>query len=274
MKRRQKSKSYETKTMSTLNSRTVSSRNAHLISRCPVGTGLLSLTSGGAISALGGFSPSGSSAVFEIIPINLGWVADLAGHFAYWKLHRMTLVYTPTYRAVTDSAALLSAGTAAFGFADDPANIVGSAVATIQELRSGGEFSLGSAWSLSYKPSGPQADWLYTTTVGSSQTGSNMRLASAGQLIAASSVAASGLFYSATSHGRLELIFDVSFKGAVPFRVPSLVQDGGGEQKSQSEERKAQPASTDALRATAKAKALSLDSGDYELVEVVRSVRR
>lgn len=274
MKRRQVSKGTPSKVLSSLNSRTASSRNAHLITRCPLGTGLCTLTSGGAITTLGGFAASGSSAVFEILPINLGWVADIACHFAYWKLHRMTLCYTPVYHAVTNSVGLATAGTAAFGFSDDPANIVGSSVATLLELRSGGEFELDRKWALSYKPTGPQSDWLYTSSVGSSQTGSNMRLASAGQILAATSVGSTSGFYSGST-GRLELIFEISFKGAVPYRVPTLLADGESERKQSTEERKSSSSLTGSAATAARAKALSLDSGgDYELVEVVRSVRR
>ena len=276
MNRRQVRKGTPSKTLSSLNSKCAMLRNLHSITRCPVGTGALTLGGGGDVSTtgLGGYAPNGSSGVFEIIPINLGWVADVASHFAYWKLHRATLVYTPRFHAVTNSVGLASAGTAAFGFADDPANIVGSSAAALLELRSGGEFEMDRKWTLSYKPTGPQANWLYTTTAGSSQTGSNMRLGSAGQILCSSFTTASTSGFYSQVVGRLELIFEISFKGAVPYRVPSLFL-GDAEQKQSTEERKSSSSLTGSAATAARTKALSLDSGgDYELVEVVRSVRR
>jgi hypothetical protein len=275
MKRRQIRKGTPSKTLSSLNSRCVSQRTAHVITRCPLGTGELTLGGGGAIgtTGLGGFAPNGSSSVFEILPINLGWVADFASHFAYWKLHQITLMYTPRFHAVTNSVGLATAGTAAFGIADDPANIVGSSVATLQELRSGGEFELDRKWSLSYKPTGQQAVWQYCTSAGSSQTGSNMRLASAGQILCTSSAVSTSGFYSQVV-GRLELIYECSFKGAVPFRVPSISLGEGG-QKTSTEEKKSLSSPSGSVATAARTKTAYFDSGgDYELVEVVRSARR
>jgi hypothetical protein len=270
MKRSSKSKKAP---LSSLNSRCAMLRTAHIVSRCPLGTGNLALTSGGAISTIGGFSPNGSSAVFELLPINLGWVADLASHFAYWKLHRISLCYTPTYHAVTNSVGLATSGSAAFGFNDDPANIVGSSAGTLMELRSGGEFELDRKWSLSYTPTGCQADWLYTSSVGSSQTGSNMRLASAGQILGVSTVLSTSGLYSAAQIGRLELIFELSFKGAVAYRVPSFISTGESERKTSSEEKKVEAKSATAA-AVLRTPRQSTPAEEYELVELVRSVRR
>jgi len=173
-----------------------------------------SVTTGG----VGGFNP-GTSGAYEIKVTDLGWLADLASHFALWKLHRLTLVFTPTRQVVTTFADLtagstVGTGIVCVGISDDVDAYTAATPAVIQELRSSGEFALGHPWSLSYRPTGRASEWLYT----SKESGSDKRLVAAGVLVMASSaVTAANL-----TVGRLELIVEVSMKGAVPFRTPLL----------------------------------------------------
>lgn len=214
--------SYERKmkkrSLAPLNGRVASKREAHIITRLFLGTsGNLVLDGSGNVgtASLGGFDTAGSGA-FELRPANLGWIVDLASHFAYWKLHRASLVYTPMFQSVSGATAY-NQGTVAIGFQDDP-NVPSSVTGpNVLELRCSGEFSEQRRFKLDYVPDRKslQAGWLYCDATTTSTTSAQQRLTSAGVLVA-KSTAASGL---SGSVGRLELIVEISLRGAVGYHT-------------------------------------------------------
>jgi hypothetical protein len=253
------------KSLSSMNGRVVSTRTAHVVSRCPLGTGDLLLSGSGGLTtnSFGGFPVSGSTA-WQPRPINLGWVADLASHFAYFKLNRITLKYAPRFRPVVD-AALSTAGVISVGFADDPARATSGTPAVVQELRSAGEFSLDRAFSLDYVPTGPQGRWLFSSEVVAPGTTAD-RICSPGIFIGAMSSVATATFYGVTV-GRLELIFDISFKGAVAYVIPTEMSPDRPESKTETK------STTSSAGASASVKDLiakkeALKEQDYELVDL------
>jgi hypothetical protein len=157
----------------------------------------------------------------------LGWIIDLAAHFAYWKLHRLRLVYKPRFVSpAATAAAPASAGMLLVGVVDDPARLPTSGF-NIMELRSAGEYDLSRPFALDYIPTGRAADWLWCDRE-NSLTNSNIRQVDAGVLVFNSSIASS--FVSGTI-GMMYWEFDVSFKGASLYQAPTLALSAGEEKK-------------------------------------------
>lgn len=250
-------------TLSHFNGRTALKRDAHIVTRFPLGTGNLSVGASGTVTTggVGGFNTNGTGS-YLLRPTEMGWIADLASHFALWKLHRLTLMFTPTRRIVTTFADLtagstVGTGVVVVGFNDDISRPTAATAAVIQELRSSGEFDLGRPWSLSFKPTGIAAGWLYC----SKESTSDPRLVEAAQLCMVSSAATAANL----TVGRLELIVDISMKGAAPFSTPLLDRPLIGAV----EEQKSSPPSRGAGAPTGAQAGSRGDGGDeYELVQI------
>jgi hypothetical protein len=179
--------------------------------------GAVATDSGGGITSIGAYGPSTSSP-YLIKPINLGWLADLGAHFAYWRLKKCTFVYTPRYKTPASTAAVpCSGGVAVFGVNDDPARDT-STGSNMYELRSAKQVDLTAPWTLDYVPTGPQADWLQTSQDGGTGT-SIVRQTCAGVLQASTPVPSSFLSINV---GYLEIIYHVVFKGAQLFVAPTM----------------------------------------------------
>jgi hypothetical protein len=178
------------------------------------GTGTVTTDGSGVVSTISGLTR------VELTPLNLGGLilSDLVNHFAYWKLHRLRIVYVNNANVTNVSvSAPVFAGTVMLGVEDDP-----PAVATtgggIMELRSATEFRLDRDWSFDYIPTGPQAQWLFTDKFASTAQ-STARQVDAGSLEWQSGLTSS---WHNTVVGRLHFEYDVSLKGARPRLTPSL----------------------------------------------------
>jgi hypothetical protein len=233
-------------------------RQCQIVSRVPIG--YVTVNGSGAMSSIGAFTP-GTSTPYQIQPLNLGWLVDLAAHFAYWRLHKIRFVYTPHNPSPASTvAAPVTTGVAVFGVLDDPGRTV-TPGANLYELRSARQVSLSERWSLEYVPTGFAAQWLFCSRSGS--TGVNTeRMVSAGTLLA-TSVTNSTLV--SQNLGYLEAEYHVSLKGASLFVAPTL---------STSVEEKKEPVETKAVASAASfaraAAAAALGSEEYELVEFRR----
>ena len=234
------------------------SRTATIVSRASFGTEIVGTNGSGVVSNLGGFTLS-STGVLELRPINMGWIADLAAHFALWRLHWLRLVYVPAVRGVSTTSTAIQNPTLSLGISDDPAmnNVAGSSA--VLELRGAKEFSLDQRTVIDYIPKGICADWLFTTAAGSTAA-SAVRQSSAGCVVAYAPHAGSFLN---TDMGHMYMEYSVTFKGCKAYSVPSLLGvDRPLEQKYSSEERKSAKADSGAA-----AKSTPLQE-EYELVTI------
>jgi len=160
-----------------------------------------------------------SSNALVLTPAALGPAADFGAHFAFWKLHKVTLRYVPDIRPVSTAGTAAQPGVVAIGFVDDPARMTSTPLAgSIADLRVSGEFALDKAWKLVYVPVGPQARWLDASQVATSSA-NTLRFAAAGHITWISTIASS--FVSGTT-GRILLDFECSFKGAAGNVAPTL----------------------------------------------------
>ncbi len=250
----------------------VQQRDAHIITRIVPGNGTITVDSGGLLSQIGGTWSFIGSNVFELKPSNFQWLADLANHFAYWKLHRATLHITPLYMNVGTGTTGFLNGVAEFGFQDDPylqSSTLGG-VSAVLENRSSGEWSMARPFTLDYVPKGPQAGWLYcdSAAAGSTNT-STVRLSSAGSLLGASAVASP---FASLTVGRVVITLDVSFKGSKAFQPVTLALEAKEAKSEQKVEAKA-VTTVPAVKSTPTGAGSSSQlpaAGDYEMVEIPR----
>ena len=234
------------------------SRTAQIVSRTPFGTGTVLTNAGGSVTSLGSYTLS-STGVLELRPLNMGWIADIAAHFAFWKLHWLRLVYVPTVDGVSTTSTAIQNPVLALGVCDDaPLNAVSSA-ASILELRGAKEFTCNRRTVIDYIPKGIQADWLFTTAAGSTAA-SMLRQTCAGVVLGYASHAGSFL---STDVGHLYMEYSVAFKGCKYYSAPTLLSvERSLENKYSSEERKS---SKDDSGVAAKSVPLQ---EEYELVTI------
>lgn len=229
-------------------------RIAKLVSRAQIGS--VATDGSGNVTTLGSYSV-GTTSPFLIKPSNMGWVADLAAHFASWRLLKCRFVYTARTSVVSEAATAISGGVAVFGVLDDPARTV-TPGSNLYELRSARQVRLDRDWTLDYVPTGPQAVWLETSMNSGSGT-SISRQTCAGVLLAASVLQST---IASQVLGMLEVDFHVEFKGACLYVAPTM------QVELKSESKKEEVVSAQASRsATARQSPLSL-GGDFELVTI------
>ncbi len=220
-------------------------RECRVVSRSVIGE--VKYDGSGNISAIGAFTP-GTTSPYLIMPANMGWVADLAAHFAQWRLRKCRFVHSAV-RQLVDPA---FGGTQTFGVIDDPARTI-TPGSNLYELRSARQVRGDRDWTLDYVPTGPQAVWLESSR--NSGTGTSItRQTAAGVLEAASSFATSEV---SSTLGILSIEFDIEFRGACCYASPTLSAPLA------TEEKKEVPAS--GVKATPKAQSLE---GDFELVAI------
>ncbi len=229
-------------------------RMAKVSSRAPIG--VISTDSSGLVTSIGSFGP-GTTSPFLIKPSNMGWIADLAAHFAQWRLLKCRFVYSSRFQAVSDTSTSLSGGIAVIGVGDDPARTV-SPGTNLYELRSARQVRLDRDWTLDYVPTGPQAGWLETSM--NSGTGTSIsRQTCCGVLEMASTVASS---FVSQQCGYLDIEFVAEFRGAAIYSVPTLSL----EQKL--EAKKEEVVSAQAPRFAAARQSPQSLGGDFELVAI------
>lgn len=240
-------------------------REAHIVTRIPLGNGVVSTDSSGNFLTIGGKNVSGSS-VYEFQMVNFQWLQDLANHFAYWKLHRAVVHLTPTYE-VTSSGTAYSNGVFVLAIQDDPYLGVSTTVGVAGSLenRASGEFEVSRPFALDYKPVGVQAGWLYTDSA-SSTAASTLRQTSAGTLLGGTALASS---LASSNVMRASITLDVSFKGSKAYAPVTLTQPSELKEEKKSDG-SFQAKSLTVATATPGSRAFESPPDGYELVEIQR----
>lgn len=232
----------------------MSNRTASVTSRCPVGT--LNLDGSGNITTIGSYTRTASASTdFLLKPVNFGWVADLASHFAYWRLRGLRFKYRPTISMVTTNSTVVSNGVVMWGVEEDVGRLVPTPTTSILELRSAAEFDLSRPATLQYTPTGPSASWLDASQGSTAITLALSRQSCAGCLAFGQRIASTIV---SAAVGDVYLEFDIEFKGSALLSVPTSIE-------SASEEKKESVVQKVPLRATARE---FLSDADYELVDL------
>lgn len=195
-------------------------RSAHVVTRAYPngGTGSVLTSGAGAIASISGLA----TGTLAIGPEYFGaQITDLAAHFAYWKLHRVRLVYVNNANVTNTSvSAPVFAGTIMLGISDDSASAGSTTSGNIMELRSSGEYRLDRDFVFDYTPTGRSADWLFTSRLGGATSENAKRFVDAGVLVFQAGLSSSWLN---TVVGRMHFELDVSFKGARQVSGPTML---------------------------------------------------